>query len=389
MLVIGSGFCTGQKDFRTGYVITNSSDTVYGLINLKSNYQNSRSCEFVSENNSMPEVYSPRDIVGYRIENSKYYLSRVINKDNELQIVFLEYLVDGIVDLFYLKDFEGDYFFIEKEGVLYQLSNEDKKVIANDDVYEVKSNQYKGVLSSLFKESPSALRKINTTPFSYKPLIDLTKDYHNEICTHQECIDYTKSSKTKIWIEPFAGISYTMMGLNLSEKHTNDLGICYGMNIRFIPFRSHYRWNLLAGVSVLSNNLRGTFNDDLDSLVYISTEFNTVRIPITVEYNFPGKNIQPFLSLSYCTNLVHIKDYHTRYEDYPIQSYLLRKVHFEPGISFAAGFRHNLTESAYLMLKNEIEIKHLNSYIYSSEYTNETPKLFSDMLSIGFGFNIN
>ena len=104
-----SSISYGQRDYKPGYIITNKNDTVHGFINLKSNYQNSRQCEFKRNIDQEPDTYLPFDIKGYRVENSKFYVSKEVPLNDTTEKVFLEYLVEGIVNLYYLKDLTSEY----------------------------------------------------------------------------------------------------------------------------------------------------------------------------------------------------------------------------------------------------------------------------------------
>jgi hypothetical protein len=381
-----SGLCFGQKDYRTGYIITNDFDTIHGLINLRSNYHNSRSCEFKNEINSETKTFLPNDIRGYRIEDSKFYVSREININNEKQFVFLEYLLDGIVDLFYLKELRSDDFFIEKQGVLYQLSNENKRVVVNNKIYEKNSNQYIGVLNDLFRDSPETLNKIENTPFSYKPLISITKDYHNHVCKDQECIDYTKSTKKEIWFEPNLGTSFSWITYKTSKYYAHDLSPSGGLIIRFVPFRSYYLWNFKTGVILSKTNYSGDFkNEAFHETYHIIGKYLTINIPLSVEYSFPARKIQPFISFSY-NNIFLVNPDFRIYNIYPYQyrPYLSAYSKYQIGLSTEFGLKYNLNKFTYLYIKNGFE------YTRSSQNFNrifDFYRIYSYLINIGIGFS--
>ncbi len=97
-----------------------------------------------------------RILKAYRIENGNYYISKDVTIDSLKQKVFLEYLVKGIVDLYYLKDSQKEIYFLEKDNQMIPLSNDASIVtISSNDGseknYEKKSNQYKSVLTYLFQ----------------------------------------------------------------------------------------------------------------------------------------------------------------------------------------------------------------------------------------------
>jgi hypothetical protein len=164
-------YVNAQNDYRSGYIITLMNDTIYGIINLKSNNQNSKSCEFKNSPEANVRLFSPDDILAYRIEESKYYVSKNIQTDSILKKVFLEFLIDGIVDLYYYKESQNETFFLEKDNILYQLNNDKKEIYKKDILYVTNSKQYIGVLNYAFQDSPEVSKQIKGTDFDYKSLL--------------------------------------------------------------------------------------------------------------------------------------------------------------------------------------------------------------------------
>jgi hypothetical protein len=393
LLIINLSFsvCIGQRDFRHGYIITNNHDTLYGYINLKANYQNSRQCEFQRDIGAEAKTFFPNDIFGYKIENNKYYISKEVNLNGNNEKVFLEFLLDGIVDLFYLKELHGEYYFIEKLGILYQLSNETRQVVENNIVHEINSYQYIRILKLLFQDSPTTLKKVETTPFSYKPLIGISKSYHNDICKDQACVDYTKSTNSNIWLETNLGLNFSWGSFKSANSYAYNFRPLVGVNLRFIPFKSYYVWNVRTGLILSSNDLTGNFTNTTlgtpNYPIYIKLKCLIARIPFTIEYSFPGeRKIQPFLALSYNNIFLYYTDYKTRYSGSPDISRSFTKLKYQMGFAFDLGFRYNLTSSKYLFCKNTFEYRR-SGIILSDilDYFN----IDSDMVSFGIGFTIN
>lgn len=62
--------------------------------------RNSKICRF-KENEMSPEVvFRPGEILGYRFNNGKYYVSKSLPFDND-RVPFVEYVLDGIADLIF------------------------------------------------------------------------------------------------------------------------------------------------------------------------------------------------------------------------------------------------------------------------------------------------
>ena len=123
------GKINAQSDFRSGYYISNKNDTVYGLLDFRGEIRNAKVCVFKESEESESKTFLPGEIAAYRFDNSKYYVSRTVKIENENRTVFLEYLVNGITDLFFYRDIDGDIYFIEdKDGTLHELVEEEKIV---------------------------------------------------------------------------------------------------------------------------------------------------------------------------------------------------------------------------------------------------------------------
>jgi len=73
-----------QNDWRQGYIIENSDDTIYGLIDYRSPKSNSQYCYFRESEQVETIKYSPKQIKGYRYVYGKYYVSKSI-KINEIE----------------------------------------------------------------------------------------------------------------------------------------------------------------------------------------------------------------------------------------------------------------------------------------------------------------
>ena len=389
----------GQKDYKRGYIITLDNDTIYGSVDLKSNYKNSRSCNFLSDEDQISKAFGPADIKAYRIENNKYYVARAITLNNNKEVVFLEFLVDGIVDLYYLKESTSEYYFIEKDTALILLSNDEKKVIEkstvasgkDDKVYLTTSNQYIGILKYLFQDSPEVMKEIPNTRFDYKPLINLTKDYHESVCKDYSCIDYTKSTGMSVYLEPTVGLIHSTMGLKTSDDHAQDFNPYVGLAFRFRNAKRLYRWNFLTGINYSSVEFRGDFENSIYStpsqpieLHHIYLKYSYLSIPLTIEYALPARKLQPFFSASF-NNIIILN---SEYEVYKFDNTIPETTHFltwQFGFNGGMGLCYNLKNSSYFFLKADFEYR-----MPSANLRNilDYYRVYSIMVGMGYGFRL-
>lgn len=126
--LVGTSF--SQSDFQEGYYISWENDTVYGLIDNRSETRNSKQCSYKKDVSSDAVKLSPDDILAYRFIDGKYYISKKINTNIGEEQVFVEFLLNGITNLYFYNNYENYLYIIEtKEGKLVNLVNENNKHI--------------------------------------------------------------------------------------------------------------------------------------------------------------------------------------------------------------------------------------------------------------------
>lgn len=203
-----------QSDFRLGYYITNDLDTVFGLIDYRGEIRNFRICIFKKDENSIQQEFKPGEIHSYRFIDSKYYISKYIPIGNSNTLVFAEYMLNGIVDLYYYRD-DKEHYLIEKgDSTLMELTNEDIRVYkeGTQTKYYRKSNRYKGQLNYLFSDCEEISDEIKDVSLTHKSLLNISKLYHDHICRDESCIIYEKKLPLFKWqISPIIGISLTTL----------------------------------------------------------------------------------------------------------------------------------------------------------------------------------
>jgi hypothetical protein len=194
ILVIGLSVNSfGQSEYRNGYVLLKNKDTLQGMISYNRNGLNGKRCVFKKTKKSETQKFSPEEILGYRFSSGKYYVAKNVSKDGVDRLLFLEYLIKGIVDVYYYLDFEGAHYCVsDLSGKLRELSNGDLKHVVGDKVFVEKDKKYVRTLMYVFKEDPVIAKRSSTIKLKHKSLIKIAKDYHNKVCEDQVCIVFEK-----------------------------------------------------------------------------------------------------------------------------------------------------------------------------------------------------
>ncbi|MDD3637516.1 MAG: hypothetical protein PHN50_07995 [Bacteroidales bacterium] len=299
-----------QSDFRDGYFVKNDNDTIFGLIDYRGNKANAKKCVFKKDIDSEKRVFSPDEIKSFRFFDSKYFVSKTITVDDKTEQLFLEYLINGIVDMYYYRDDKGEHYLVDDgQGNLYELKNEEKEIIINNTTYLKDSKEYIGILKAIFNESPSISKKVENIDLSHKSLINITHEYHNEVCKDEECIIYEqKLPKVKRSFGLVVGINvmsisqsgaftdefYYLKNSRFTSKIYPSIGLYYKVNMPFVNERlylyyecTYSRANLSTSNSYIEPvyNLR-YFND-------ISLTQNALNNLGLIRYEFPKGKIRP------------------------------------------------------------------------------------------------
>lgn len=238
-----------QTNYEEGYIITNNQDTVHGLIDYRTDYMNGKICRFKTDSLSKEQVYYPDDIAGFRyLYSGKFYVSKTINIENIPRTVFLEYLIKGIINLYFYKDADfnmiGYYIFEDEDGKLHNISKHADKYVTkkSGELVLKKDAKYRTDLNFVFGDIEQIASKLQNANFDHKTMIGFTKNYHKLKCTTgEECITFeTKDSKKNVIFKYLIYSGYECFTYTnfISEKKAVD-ALIIGSRIEFIS----PRWN--------------------------------------------------------------------------------------------------------------------------------------------------
>jgi hypothetical protein len=184
-----------QHDFRRGYVVTNSNDTLWGQIDYAPIQLNSVMCNFRPDSTSPVKIYSASGLKGYSLVPGRRCLSKNIRIGNSSALHFVECVIMGHVNLYYLKKPRHEYYFLEQNNKMYELKNERITDVEGGVTYSKESEEYKLLLLDLLKDAPEISSQLERTNYSRKSLTELIVKYHELINKPSEYTIY-KTDKT-------------------------------------------------------------------------------------------------------------------------------------------------------------------------------------------------
>lgn len=358
-------FC--QSDFRSGYIIKNSNDTIYGLIDYRGNAVNTKSCSFKKSEDADRQRFSPQDLIGYRFTNSKYYVSRVVQLAKSKEEIFLEYLINGIVDIYFYRDENGGHFLVDQgDGNLYELKNEEKMVHINNVDYIIESKEYVGLLKSIFGESMDIVKQVDQVSLNHKSLIKIAHKYHNEVCPNEQCVIYE----------------------GVVVKPISKFGLLVGMNAYTVKDQSGYP------------------DFPVELYYFQNSDFNIAFFPsigFFYKRNMPKVNEKIYFQYEFTYNRVKLNSY-TTFNDYDFNLTYLNDVRFtRNSINNAGSFRYEFPRGKFrpsfhlgafinyffkTKYQRDLEVLYVTGNTYYTDRFNERPfSTFDFGVSIGMGLN--
>lgn len=203
LFAVSAIMAMAQTNPKSGYIITNTGDTIRGTIDFRTNEKLSKQCDFWVNNGKT--TYKPGDIEGFRFDNGgKYFVSRRLNVTGNPELYFAEFMVQGKMNL-YCVTYDGDeyYFFEREDGEMAELTNRNISYATIDaanqgtrDIILEKQKQY-GKVKILMQQSRNAIMEMDDNNMTRKKLVNVVRDYHKDVCTDgSSCIVYEYNEKT-------------------------------------------------------------------------------------------------------------------------------------------------------------------------------------------------
>jgi hypothetical protein len=287
LLILSNLNLYAQSGFLPSFIVSHQNDTLIGTGNMGKNQDY---CLFKRFGSTDYTKYFPYQINAFRVIDGKYYVSRKIEEaDEKEKWYFLEYLIDGEIDLFTISN--SNRFFIKREGEgFFELNdNIDQEIEYKGGDYLVKDTRYLGYMKYYMADAPELFPEIEKMrDLNQRNMVNLSVKYHNAICNEYECVNYTKNIPDVTFkIELIAGATYhnayyaPMTGLLLhiwqplkNEKLFLKTGIIFS-DRRHISKEYHQE-------------------DDFD--------YN-IKVPFSFQYVFGKKPFKPTLAFGFPTGM--------------------------------------------------------------------------------------
>jgi hypothetical protein len=226
-------FLLKAQENRAGYILKNSGDTVFGMLQYQRGKTASQECKFQKDELTKPVTYNPGEIAGYRFQEGKYFISKEIPINGQDYLLFAEFLIQGIANMYYVNYHNIGHYYIEtEEDGLIELT-EPERILETDSGTFVLPPKYKGILGYILSDYDQVNEDVKYMDLDHKSLIKLGKDYHYSVCDSIQCIIFEKKvAKLHLSFDIQAG--YTTSRYNFGNMLDSDFGPGYTLGASLI-----------------------------------------------------------------------------------------------------------------------------------------------------------
>ena len=297
LIVIYINTAFSQSNYKEGYIIEESGDTLEGYINDKRDVINNYKCYFKKELESKVTEYFPSDIQGFRFVDGKVYISKYIKEDFLPKKIFLEYLVKGYMSLYYSFDGYKGHYYAQMEGEeVKELIIEKYEIYIDGQPYNKTDRKYIPTLLMMTKDNRELQAEINSARFNHEDLLNITKKYNEYKCV--DCVVYSKKN-----FKPIISFSF-LIGYSYSKVFTDKTKVLIGNNEAITGIPGSHSFPVGAYLSLsLPQNLNWSLNFGVllnhNKYYWAETDYEffyhtyDLEQPIILRYTSPFNNTMP------------------------------------------------------------------------------------------------
>ena len=327
LALLGLGRVQAQTNYRPGYVLPLTGDTLRGEVDLREGRLNAERCQFRANPQAAPVLYLPANLRGYGFstENQHYRALTATTDKAAARPYFLEILADGPVSLYHLVD-EA-----QREQYYVGLPNQPLALLRHGLVEVMRGNErtmevetgYRNTLAAVLTNCPAVEQQLPRLSFQESQLIKVVNAYNRE-CAGYRPAQARHTSKAHFTVGIMAGVAQHVLeysdfpyknGVTARRSQTGmAVGptLCYGWGPRLaLSLSILYSPDKFVIEDAGKNSLSGQGFRHTFDLAYL-------RFPLMVRYTYPRGKFVPMaeagLSLAYAVkanNTAEEADYRT------------------------------------------------------------------------------
>jgi len=295
-----------QTDFRKGFIISTSGDTVPGFVNYYDGFKAFRSCAFKKSETDEAVLYEPSAIAGYGFEGDKVFEARTISIDSlPARIVYLEVVVKGLMSLY---KFEKTFFIEWEKNGLTQLKNDPKEVLIGKRTLIQYSNQHIAAINMYAYECPELRQRVQRLRLVEREVTKIVEDYNR--CKGVSPRSFkAKKPWNRISIGLAGGVNFSNLAFASGDGQEYLAGSwetspsqIFGATFEVFWPRVSERFSLTTDLLFVNSDyfkFTTSSNDFSSTRNYVSIDVGQLKIPMLIRYTLARHRVTPFIGAGF------------------------------------------------------------------------------------------
>jgi hypothetical protein len=301
---------SSQDNYIPGFIISLKEDTTFGFIKNRSLSNNSEGCYFRKSMDSEEKLFLPFEIQSFRLEDGNFYYSKKVKINNQTENLFLQYLVDGKVDLYYLNHNNKESYFLQKNDSIYELKNTEILINDGGTSYIKGKREYWGILNVVLGDCKEIKGELSKSKLNNSSLVKIVNDYHKYTCKDDKCIIYQRDNSIKYSVAYLAGIDKTSISFTPLDdyfrfldttKFKSELSFNTGLQVTFahiFGLDDNFDFNIMAA-----------YRNEVFKSSALSIRLNKIFVPVYMNYYFNNRyKLKPRISVGFSNSFTISSD---------------------------------------------------------------------------------
>ena len=310
-LVLFSTLAQAQTDFRPGYILPPTGDTVRGLVDYRGALRSSRLCQFRPTATAPVTTYRPEELRGYGFAGTKEYRTRLVplpdsaDRPQAPRLFYLEVLASGPASLYSRRGrSDATYFYLQKgtaETVPVKELEFHRVAIEVEGRKGIRAvNTFRNTLSEAFVDCPDLSLEVLRTEYQPEALVHIVERYN--ACRQPDAKPLRTRKKPSVSLGLLAGAQVSR--LTFSEGNythgilSSGTGPVAGLALQFVSPALNDK--IMLRLEVLYTQQQ--YNDEFSYPVsYLSITANEkvrfklayLHIPLVLRYTVRLGRLQP------------------------------------------------------------------------------------------------
>ncbi|OUJ75515.1 outer membrane beta-barrel protein [Hymenobacter crusticola] len=331
--VLFSSAAWAQADFRPGYIVQPSGDTLRGQVDYRGAQRSARLTRFRATTEGSVTDYTPAQLRGYGFASGKHYQTELATLASAApEPFFLEAIVLGPASLLALRGKDDAEHLYLRKGTqsLQELIQRTEETVVNDTRYLHNTNEFQRTLAASMQDCPVVLTSLAKLRYSVGSLATVVRQYNACVGTDRTTVS-SPVEKNPFQFMLIVGGQTSRLdirrlnaengGNSIRGKAQPTIGIAAHVALaRLNPHLAVRLEALYSPLVVYKTEYDYKAATDVYTTHYqMEVKQSSIRIPVLLRYTFPSKRVQPFIQAGVSGNiLLQLKNQErTRFADRP------------------------------------------------------------------------